>query len=156
MMKFDGTLLIVDDIEKTKKIYQDVLNQIVTMDLGEHVVFESGLALQVNYQTLIGKPLKKIQGANNFQLYFEVDDISECEERLKAEKDLIFLHPIKEYPWGQRSMRIYDVDKNIVELAESMDSVIKNFLKQGLSREETAKRTMYPLDYIESLMSKDH
>ncbi|MDH6363051.1 putative enzyme related to lactoylglutathione lyase [Enterococcus sp. PF1-24] len=147
-MKFGGTLLIVENIEKAKKFYQDILQQTVTMDLGEHAAFENGLSLQANYEGIVGQPLKKLQRANNFQLYFEVVDIEECEQRFKENPQVTFLHNLKAYPWKQRSIRIYDVDKNIIEIAESMDSVIKNCLKQGLTVAETAEITMYPAEYV--------
>ncbi|MBP1047768.1 VOC family protein [Enterococcus sp. BWM-S5] len=151
-MKFGGTLLIVEDIEKSKEFYQDQLGLKVTMDLGEHVSFENGLALQVGYEKIIGQHLKKIQGAHNFQIYFEVDNICEWEQRMNEAESVVFLHSIREYPWGQRSIRIYDVDKNILEIAESMDSVIKNCIAQGMIVEDIAKKTMYPIEYIETLL----
>lgn len=154
-MRFGGTLLIVDDIEKSKKFYQEILNQQITMDLGEHVAFENGLALQSGYENIIGKPLKRIQGANNFQIYFEVNDINECEAEIKKNETVVFLHPMRAYSWGQRSIRIYDVDENIIEIAETMDAVIKNYIGEGLSVEEISRRTMYPTEYIKNLMGKD-
>ncbi|HBH0778808.1 TPA: glyoxalase/bleomycin resistance/dioxygenase family protein, partial [Clostridioides difficile] len=44
--------------------------------------------------------------------------------------------------------RFYDFDKNIIEISESMESVIKRLLKQGLALEEISKRTMYPVEFI--------
>lgn len=151
-MKFGGTLLVVEDIEKSKDFYQQVLKQKITMDMAEHVTFENGLSLQANYEEIIGESLKRVAGANNFQLYFEVADICAWEQELKETGTIDFLHSLREYPWGQRSMRIYDVDRNIVEVAESMDSVIKNLIAQGVAVEDIAKRTMYPVAYIKTLM----
>jgi len=37
---------------------------------------------------------------------------------------------------------------HIIEVGESMEIVIKRFLKQGLSVEETANRTMHPIEYV--------
>ena len=48
-------------------------------------------------------------------------------------------------------MRFYDYDKYIVEVSESMESVAKRFMAQGLSIEETAERTMFPVEFVESL-----
>lgn len=151
-MKFGGTLLIVADIEKSKAFYQELLGQTITMDLGEHVSFGNGLTLQANYEGIIGEPLEKTGDAHKFQLYFEVEDICDWEKRIQETGTVSFLHSIRAYPWGQRSMRIYDTDKNIVEVAESMDVVIKNFVKQGMAVEEIAQRTMYPVEYIEQLL----
>ncbi|MGO0943873.1 hypothetical protein ACTPD5_22450, partial [Clostridioides difficile] len=35
-------MLIVKDINKSKKFYEDVMEQKITLDLGEHVSFENG------------------------------------------------------------------------------------------------------------------
>ncbi|MCG3628521.1 hypothetical protein L9Z04_06650 [Clostridioides difficile] len=55
-MKFGGVLLIVKDINKSKKFYEDVMEQKITLDLGEHVslsmesvikrLLKQGLALE--------------------------------------------------------------------------------------------------------------
>ncbi|TQW99981.1 glyoxalase/bleomycin resistance/dioxygenase family protein, partial [Clostridioides difficile] len=88
------------------------------------------------------------QQSNNFQLYFEVNDIKQWESKINRIGNIEFLHYIKEYPWGQRTFRFYDFDKNIIEISESMESVIKRLLKQGLALEEISKRTMYPVEFI--------
>jgi polyhydroxyalkanoate synthesis regulator protein len=45
-------------------------------------------------------------------------------------------------------MRFYDYDKYIVEVSESMESVAKRFLAQGITVEETAARTMLPVEFL--------
>ena len=52
-MKYGGTLLIVDDMEKSKYFYETILEQKVLMDLGEHVSLDNGLSLQANYEAMI-------------------------------------------------------------------------------------------------------
>jgi len=48
-------------------------------------------------------------------------------------------------------MRFYDYDEYIVEVAEKMESVARRFLKQGLSVEETAQRTMFPVEFVKNI-----
>jgi hypothetical protein len=60
----------------------------------------------------------------------------------------IGVHEIREYPWGQRDIRIYDPDKHIVEIAEDIGVVIKRFIRQGMSVEEVAECTMFPLEVV--------
>lgn len=150
-MKYGGTLIIVKDIVKSRNFYENIMEQKVLMDLGEHISLENGLGLQSNYEAIVGKPLNIKEQANNFQLYFEVDNIENWEDKLKKVEDIEFIHDLKEYPWGQRAIRIYDYDKYILEISESMESVAIRYLKQGLSVEETAKRTMFPVEFIEKL-----
>ena len=150
-MKYGGTMIVVNDIAKSKYFYENVMEQKVLMDLGEHVTLENGLSLQTNYEAIVGEPLNLKAEANNFQLYFEVENIEDWERRLDQTEGVEFLHHLKEYPWGQRSMRFYDYDKHILEVSESMECVVKRFLTQGLPIEEISKRTMYPIEFIESL-----
>jgi len=150
-MQYQGTLLSVNDMEKAKKFYENVMEQKVLMDLGVHVSFERGLSLQSNYEELVGVELPMQARSNNFQLYFEVEDL-ECWEDKITKADMEFIHKPKEYPWGQRAMRFYDCDGYIIEVSESMVSVAKRFLAQGLSVKETAERTMYPVEFVESIL----
>jgi len=147
-MKYCGTLLSVSDMEKSKRFYETVMEQKVIMDLGVHVAFETGLSLQSNYEELVGVKLEAHEKPNNFQLYFEVEDLADWETKLKSVEGIEFIHESKEYPWGQRVLRFYDYDKFIVEVSESMESVFKRFLAQGLSVEEIAERAMCPIEYV--------
>jgi len=151
-MKYCGTLISVLDMAKAKGFYESVMEQKVLMDLGVHVAFENGLSLQSNYEELVGADLPAKARPNNFQLYFEVEDLDFWQNKLANTEGIEFLHAPKEYPWGQRVMRFYDYDAYIVEVAESMESVAKRFLSQGLSVEETAARTMFPVEFVKSLM----
>jgi predicted enzyme related to lactoylglutathione lyase len=150
-MKYSGTLISVNDIKKAKHFYESVMEQKVLMDLGVHISFDGGVSLQSNYSELVGKDLKMHSKPNNFQLYFEVENLDYWQNKIENLEDIEFLHKAKEYPWGQRVMRFYDYDNYIIEVAESMESVAKRFLSQGLSVEETAKRTMFPIEFLKRL-----
>lgn len=150
-MQYQGTLIAVSDMEKAKQFYETVMEQKVLMDLGVHVAF-GGFSLQSNYAELVGADLPGKTQPNNFQLYFEVEDLDYWQDKISSTEGIEFIHKAKEYPWGQRVIRFYDYDKFIVEVAESMTSVAKRFLAQGLSVEETAERTMYPVEFIKSIM----
>ena len=77
-----------------------------------------------------------------------MEDLDKVYAEIKNISDLQWVHEIKEYPWGQRDIRVYDPDKHIVEIAEDMNTVIKRFFNQGMSAEEVAKRTMFPLEIV--------
>ena len=99
-----------------------------------------------------GVPLNPKEQSDNFQLYFEVEDLDKWEDKLSKVEGIVFLHHSKEYPWGQRVLRFYDYDKFIVEVAESMASVAKRYLAQGMTVEETAEKTMFPVEFVEGLV----
>lgn len=151
-MQYQGTLISVSNMEKSKHFYEVVMEQKVMLDLGVHVSFDRGLSLQSNYEELVGENLPSKEQPNNFQLYFEVEDLDSWQKKIEQTEGVVFIHKAKEYPWGQRVMRFYDYDKYIVEVSESMVSVAKRFLKQGLSIEETAERTMFPVEFVKSVM----
>ncbi len=151
-MLYQGTLISVSDMERSKNFYEKVMEQKIMMDLGVHVAFERGLSLQSNYEELVGETLPKTERSNSFELYFEVDDLVQWQDKLQNTDGIEFIHTVKEYPWGQRVFRFYDYDKVIIEMAESMESVIKRYLAEGLSVEETAERTMCPVEYVKQLL----
>ncbi|MGE4284585.1 MAG: VOC family protein, partial [Clostridia bacterium] len=87
---------------------------------------------------------------DNFELYFEEAQFDEFVKRLKS-FEIQYVHDVIEYPWGQRVIRFYDPDMHMIEVGESMETVVKRFIAQGLSVEETAERTQHPInekDYI--------
>ena len=151
-MKYQGCLLAVRDISASKHFYENVLHQCAIMDIGVHVTFE-GFSLQQGYAELIGIDTDSVKDqSHNFQVYFEVEDLDKVYAELKNISNLQWLHEIKEYPWGQRDIRVYDPDKHIVEIAENMNTVIKRFLQQGMSVEEVAERTMFPIEAVKQYL----
>ena len=108
-----------------------------------------GFSLQQGYAELVGIDADSVKNpSHNFQVYFEVEDLDKVYAELKSISNLQWLHEIKEYPWGQRDIRVYDPDKHIVEIAEDMNTVMKRFLQQGMSVEEVAERTMFPVEVV--------
>ena len=77
-------------------------------------------------------------GGNNFEIYFESDDIKNIESKLK-QHNVEFIHEIVEQPWRQRVMRFYDYDKNIVEVGEPMEFVAFRLSKEKNSIENISK-----------------
>ncbi len=151
-MKYCGTLISVSDMKKSRDFYEKVMDQEVGIDLGVHVSFVNGFSLQSNYKELVGEKLEMHSKPNNFQLYFEVEDLNSWEKKLRSVEGIEFIHQSKEYPWGQRVMRFYDHDQYIVEVSESMESVVRRFSAQGLTVEEIAERTMFPVELVKQLL----
>ena len=89
-----------------------------------------------------------MSGSNSFELYFEEEDLQRFSENIIKADDIRLIHPLMEHPWGQRVLRFYDPDMNIIEVGESMEAVVKRFLRGGMSIEETSKRTQYPVRFV--------
>ncbi len=150
-MKFMCPLIVVNDIAVSREFYEKVLNQKVVLDFGANITFAGDFALQSksSWVDFIDKTENDIkQKSNNFELYFEEEDMNSFIERIKSYEELKYVHGVKEYSWGQRVIRFYDPDMHVIEVGESMTSVIKRFLNQGLSVEDTAKRTQYPIEFV--------
>ncbi|HBD64073.1 MAG TPA: glyoxalase [Clostridiales bacterium] len=152
-MKYQGCLLAVKDISASKHFYEKVLHQNAVMDIGIHVTFE-GFSLQQGYAELVGISVDSVKDqSHNFQVYFEVEDLDKVYAEMKSISSLQWVHEIKEYPWGQRDVRVYDPDKHIIEIAEDMNTVIKRFFSQGMTAEEVSNRTMFPLEVVKHYAS---
>lgn len=125
-MKYICPLIVVKDIEASRNFYENVLGQKLKYDFGENITYEGDFSihLEEHYKTLLGNEHSQIlKKANNFELYFETDELDNLIRKLK-EYEVEFIHEIKEQPWGQRVTRFYDPDYHIVEAGESMESVV--------------------------------
>ena len=84
-MGFKSTILVVQDVLKSRELYENILGCKVVDDFGIYNVgFEGGLALYKEslFSELIGVEKNIIRKANNLSVYFE------------------FVHKRKEQPWG--------------------------------------------------------
>jgi catechol 2,3-dioxygenase-like lactoylglutathione lyase family enzyme len=154
---FHSVVLLVEDIERSKRFYGAVLGQKVVMDFGRNVGFEGGLAIwERDYALNLifqGKAQGVKAGGNNLEVYFESGDVEALYKRLTGEGVKV-IHSIVEQPWGQRVFRVYDPDNHIVEFAESMASVVLRLDKNGLSLEEIAKKSLMPMEFIKMVLQK--
>ncbi|NRT92046.1 VOC family protein [Clostridium beijerinckii] len=154
-MKFSNPMMVVSNMEKSKKFYYEVLGLEVVVDFGANVTLTGGVALQTKdtWLSFIGKQNDEIAfGGNAAELYFEEDDFDSFIQNLNIISDINYVHPMVEHSWGQRVVRFYDPDKHIIEVGENIVMVVKRFLNSGLSIEETAIRMDVPVDYIESCL----
>lgn len=154
-MKFETPLLVVKDMEKSKKFYHEVLGLKVILDFGANVTLTGGIALQTRdtwLDFIHRRSDELIFGGNTAELYFEEDDFDTFLLRLDSMEEIQYVHPVTEHAWGQRAVRFYDCDRHIIEVGENVVMVVKKFLDSGLSIEETAVRMDVPVDYIKSCM----
>nr|WP_300095651.1 VOC family protein [Sedimentibacter sp.] len=151
-MKFKSPLLVVNDIEKSKKFYKDVLGLRVILDFGANVTLTGGVSLQTkeSWKNFIQKKDDEIYfGGNDAELCFEEDNFNSFIEKLNDLNFIEYVHPVIEHSWGQKVVRFYDLDKHIIEVGENMNAVCKRFLASGLTAEETAKKMDVPVSYVQ-------
>ena len=146
-------LLSVKDINKARAFYEEIFDLKVDADFGINVGFDCGLALQQDFSWLTGIPSEEIKDReNSFEVYFEMQDFDEFVEKLKKRNDIRLLHDVKEHGWGQRVIRFYDFDNHLIEVGESMKSVIEKFMDQGMTLEEVAKRIDGTVTDVEKML----
>ena len=146
-------LLSVKDINKARAFYEEIFDLKVDADFDINVGFDCGLALQQDFSWLTGIPSEEIKDReNSFEVYFEMQDFDEFVEKLKKRNDIRLLHDVKEHGWGQRVIRFYDLDNHLIEVGESMKSVIEKFMDQGMTLEEVAKRIDGTVTDVEKML----
>ena len=153
-MKLKNTVLIVNDLEQSKKFYKHILGLKAILDFHGSVTLTSGIVLQSKeiWKDLFDNTDQEIIMLNHaVELSFETEDIDAFMYVLD-QYHVTLLHPLKEGVWGQRVVRFYDLDGHVIEVGESMRKIIKRLLSQGFSYEELAHRLRVPLDYIKQIM----
>lgn len=149
-MKLKNVLIVVDDVEKSKAFYRDLFGLQVVTDFDGNVILTEGLVLQDRkiWERFIGKEVTKC--GNNAELYFEENDMDGFMKKLdESGYPIEYVNLPMEHDWGQRVVRIFDLDKHIIEIGESMEYVARRFLRQGMTVEQVAEKTQLPLSQVE-------
>lgn len=120
-MKLKNVLIVVKDIEKSKKFYHDLFGLDVILDNEGNVILTEGLVLQK--EDIWKKFLEKdiIPRNNSCELYFEEQDIEGFVERLeKLYPSIQYVNRLVTHSWGQKVVRFYDLDGNLIEVGTPM------------------------------------
>lgn len=143
-IRFQSAVLITDNIDNMKEFYIEVMGQTVEHDFGGCVIFDCGLSIwHVESNYALAKALGKDFAAgknNSLEICFETDNFVVEAPKIKS-KDVKLIHDVAEEEWGQRTIRFYDPDGNIVELGESMAGFCKRLFRSGLSIAEVSQKT---------------
>jgi catechol 2,3-dioxygenase-like lactoylglutathione lyase family enzyme len=151
--KFICPVITVADMKRSRDFYEKVLGQKVEADYGENVSFGGfAIHLRPHFKMLIVNK-EAVVGGNNFELYFECDNMAQIYEKLKAEK-VEFIHELREEPWQQQVVRFYDPDENIIDIGESMEYLTLRLFRQGNSVDEIFKMTGLDRNFIEKTVKQ--
>ncbi len=158
MLKYHSTVLFVKDIERAKHLYCELMGIPVETDMGKNVILKSGITLwEIAESNIIVTELgrERLSLGNKSELYFETDEIEKV-YALMAKNEIRFLHNIHVEPWGQRTLRFFDYDENIIEVGETIQIFLGRMANAGLSIEEIAVKTgMTDADISKILSSPD-
>lgn len=148
-LNFHSTVLFVKDIEVSKQFYCNILSQEIDSDFGNNISFKTGLSLwQIPEEHILNTDFYKKNISNkSLEIYFETEDIDEIVEFINS-KNIKKHHELIEESWGQKTIRIYDPDNNLIEIGEKLESFIKRMYHEGLSIEQINQKSGVHINLI--------
>ena len=120
-MKLKNVLIVVKDIEKSRQFYKDLFGLDLVLDNGGNMILTEGLVLQD--EKIWKKFLEKdvIPQNNSCELYFEEPDIESFVKKLEYFYPSIqYVNKLMTHSWGQKVIRFYDLDGNLIEVRTPM------------------------------------
>lgn len=120
-MKLMSFLIVVKDIEKAREYYQTLFGLELLADNDGNMLLSDGLVLQEEKYWRGFLDRETIYRNNACELYFEDADVDGFTERLRAlYPETEFVNPPMTHSWGQRVVRFYDPDGNLIEVGTPM------------------------------------
>ena len=120
-MKLKNILIVVKDIEKSKQFYHDLFGLNVVLDNDGNMILTEGLVLQDEkiWKSFLGRDI--LPQNNACELYFEEQDIEVFVEKLeRLYPSIEYVNRLMTHSWGQRVIRFYDLDGNLIEVGTPM------------------------------------
>ena len=120
-MKLKNVLIVVKDIEKARKFYHDLFGLAMILDNEGNMILTEGLVLQDEkiWKEFLGRDI--IPENNSCELYFEERDIEAFAEKLEElYPDIRYVNRLMTHSWGQKVIRFYDLDGNLIEVGTPM------------------------------------
>ena len=120
-MKLKNVLIVVKDIEKSRKFYYDLFGIDLVLDNDGNMILTEGLVLQDEkiWKSFLDRDI--VPKSNSCELYFEEQDIESFAEKLeKLYPDVEYVNRLMTHSWGQRVIRFYDLDGNLIEVGTPM------------------------------------
>ncbi len=116
-MKLKNILIVVKDMERAKRFYHDLFGLDVILDNDGNVMLTEGLVLQDEkiWTNFLGREI--IPENNSCELYFEENDIEAFAAKLeKLYPSIQYVNRLMTHSWGQKVLRFYDPDGNLIEV----------------------------------------
>ena len=120
-MKLKNILIVVKDIEKSRAFYRDLFGIDMVHDNDGNMILTEGLVLQDEkiWKGFLNRGI--IQKSNSCELYFEEQDIESFVEKLeRLYPSIEYVNHLMTHSWGQRVVRFYDLDGNLIEVGTPM------------------------------------
>ena len=120
-MRLKNVLIAVNDMDRAIRFYKEIFGLQVILDQDGNVIMSEGLVLQDAklWQQFLGKDL--ISKNNMTELYFEEPDIEHFVKKLEeSDFEIEYVNELMEHSWGQKVIRFYDPDGNLIEVGSPM------------------------------------
>ena len=120
-MRLKNVLIVVKDIDKSRKFYHDLFGIDLVLDNDGHMILTEGLVLQDEkiWKSFLGRDI--LPQNNACELYFEEQDIEVFVEKLeRLYPSIEYVNRLMTHSWGQRVIRFYDLDGNLIEVGTPM------------------------------------
>ena len=116
-MRLKNFLIVVKDIERSKQFYHDLFGLEMILDNDGNMILTDGLVLQEEkyWKEFLGKEI--IPESNSCELYFEEENLEGFIEKLESYyPDVKYVNRLMTHSWGQKVIRFYDPDGNLIEV----------------------------------------
>ena len=116
-MKLKNILIVVKDIERSRKYYHDLFGLEMILDNDGNMILTEGLVLQDAkiWQNFLGKEI--IPENNSCELYFEEKDLEGFIRKLEElYPETVYVNRLMTHTWGQTVVRFYDPDGYLIEV----------------------------------------
>ena len=126
-MKLKNILIVVKDIEASKKFYHNLFGLDMVLDNDGNMILTEGLVLQDEkiWKSFLNRDI--VPKSNSCELYFEEQDIEAFIDKLeKLYPSIEYVNRLMTHSWGQRVIRFYDLDGNLIEVGTPMESIDSN------------------------------
>ena len=121
-MRLRNVLIAVNDIDRAIRFYKEIFGRQVILNQDGNVIMSEGLVLQDAkiWQQFLDKEL--ISKNNMMELYFEEADIEGFVKKLEeSDFEIEYVNELMTHSWGQKVVRFYDPDGNLIEVGSPMD-----------------------------------
>lgn len=116
-MRLRNVLIVVKDIEKSRKYYSDLFGLEMILDNDGNMILTEGLVLQEEKYWKEFLACDIIGRNNASELYFEERNIEAFVEKLESlYPDTVYVNSLMTHSWGQKVVRFYDLDGNLIEV----------------------------------------
>lgn len=120
-MKLKNIMIVVNDMERAIAFYKELFGLSVIQDNDGNVIMTEGLVLQDRTIWERFTERETVPENNASELYFEEPDLEAFAEKLEQYPEPIrYVNRLMKHSWGQKVIRFYDPDGNLIEVGTPM------------------------------------